>query len=132
MTTRILASIFILSLAACLPKVPGFDTYDIDYGDKVTVDNDVEVRFKDLLEDSRCPDGVSCIWPGEAIVLFEAVNESDTIRFPLHLGVEPTGLTDTLIFEEYNVELLRVDPEPVQGVEREKEDYSCRVVVEKI
>ena len=29
------------------------------------------IKFKELISDSRCPQDVTCIWPGEAKLLFE-------------------------------------------------------------
>lgn len=126
------ACVALVAFLACGKQTPGFDTYDIDYQEKVTFDKDKRLLFADVLFDNRCPIDAVCVVAGEAIVEFQAIENSDTITFALHRGVETTGITDTVIFGEYHVELIEVFPFPLAGVEVEKEEYECRVLVEKV
>jgi len=119
-------------LVACGKQTPGLDTYDIPYQEKVTFDKDKKLLFSDVLFDNRCPIDVACITGGEVIVEFQALENTDTMTFSLHLGPDATGPTDTVILVDYHIELLEVYPLPLAGVEVEKDDYECRVLIEKV
>ncbi|MCX7551436.1 hypothetical protein [Xanthomarina sp. F2636L] len=41
---------------------------------------DVQIKFSDVLSDSRCPEDVTCIWAGEAIVLIEILKDNQVIE----------------------------------------------------
>ena len=117
---------------SCGKQNPGVDTYDIEYSKRVTFDKDKKLRFADVVADNRCPIDAACITGGEVIIDFQGICNADTVAFRLHFGPDASGPTDTLIFEEYHVELLEVLPLPLVGVELEDEDYECRVLVEKV
>ncbi len=119
-------------LGSCSKQSPGLNTYDVSYSDRVSFDKDKRLRFSDVISDNRCPVDAMCITAGEAIIEFQGICNGDTIPFNLHLGGAASGPSDTLIFEEYRVELLEVLPLPAVGTELEKEDYECRVLVEKL
>ena len=61
-----------------LPSVILGEEFDLVFGDAIQIPtaNIVYVRFMDVLEDSRCPRTVQCIWAGRARVLVE-VKEGD-------------------------------------------------------
>ena len=41
--------------------------FDLRVGQEITVaGTDMKVRFDSVKEDSRCPEGVDCIWEGNA------------------------------------------------------------------
>ena len=40
---------------------------------------DLEVRFVEVVEDSRCPKNVNCIWAGEVTILVEVYRDSKKI-----------------------------------------------------
>ena len=124
-------ALVLVATASCGKLRPGFNTYDIEYSGKVTFDRDNQIYFRDVA-DSRCPIGAACIEPGEAVISFEALESGrDTIQFDLHLGIDPSGPIDTVIFDKYRIELLDVIPEPVAGEEFIKENYLARFLVDK-
>lgn len=128
--TGIMMAVF--AIAACSKQTPGLDTYDISYSDRINFDKDKRLSFSDVISDNRCPMDAVCITDGEAVIAFQGICNADTIPFTLHFGVAASGPSDTLIFEEYRVQLLEVLPLQLVGVEVEKEDYECRVLVEKV
>lgn len=124
--------VILVALVACSKQSPGLDTYDISYADRVNFDKDKRLEFSDVISDNRCPVDATCITAGEAIIAFQGICNGDTIPFNLHFGGAASGPSDTLIFDEYSLELLEVLPVPVAGTEMEKEDYECRVLVRKL
>jgi hypothetical protein len=110
----------------------GVNTYDIDYSESVTFDQNKKLTFVDVVTDSRCPIDVDCVWPGEATIALQAIcKPADTINFELSFGEIGEDHRDTTIFQIYRVEILEVLPLREEGIELEKEDYSIRVLIEK-
>jgi hypothetical protein len=118
--------------------------YDLtkDIGEEITIcfeekgtikdnENQVELKFIHLVEDSRCPEGVQCIWAGRAVVEIR-INSTDIIT--LAIG-DLTGATNTpyVNFVEYNnykITLLEVtyNKKKHQGKE---EKYQIKLRVDK-
>ena len=69
----------------------------------------LEVGFAKLVEDSRCPANVNCIWAGQAKILVEVRDVSygeSWDRYELTLGDGPVD------FDGYSIEFLALDPYP--------------------
>lgn len=94
-----------------------------------------ELRFDDPLlyrgleltllavDDSRCPDGVVCVWEGEVAIELAATQdgeELDTVRLLLSSRDEAAARTGV---GDYTVELVAVTPYPQEGVEPARADY---------
>lgn len=54
---------------------------------------DYSVKFSELISDSRCPIGVTCIWAGE-VVFTVTVSKNDTIVSSETFKIPPTSYTD--------------------------------------
>ena len=120
-----------LVVYGCGQLRPGVRSYDIEYSESSTIDKDHKLIFSDVLEDSRCPDGVQCPAPGVAVVAFEAVQDfRDTVRFNLTFNTD--AATDTVVFDEYRIQLMEVMPVPEVSSAPDPEDYEVRVLVEKL
>ena len=70
------------------------------------------LRFDGVGEDSRCPQGVQCVWAGNAVVKV-SITEGDIAfqRMALNTSVEPRNIT----FMGYVISLVSVRPEARQG-----------------
>lgn len=96
------------------------ESAQIEQGEKFTI------TYKDLLEDSRCPIGVECVWAGNAKVLLRIAERDSSVNTTLepkqttHLGGDGT---------RYTVQLLAVTPYPVYGVTMKKEETKIRLIV---
>jgi len=132
-------ALLFLSLASCNWGVlPSTDYPDITLGEQFRVDIDQTVKlastgyylsFRDVPYDSRCPEGVACIWAGFAHVdmnLWTARGDSSQIRFQIwgttcfqHQGVS----IDTLgfILTLYQLEPCRYMPDTVWS----RSDYAA-------
>lgn len=117
---------------SCSKARIGVNTYDIEHSNSAIFDQNKKLTFEDVVSDSRCPDDVSCVWPGEAVIALRAIcSPGDTLDFVLTFGDGINDHRDTTIFEIYKVELLEVLPPAEKGIELEKQDYSIRVLIEK-
>ena len=74
---------------------------------------DMNVTFKRMVEDSRCPKGVQCVWAGNATAEVEFMG---TYTRPVTLMISTTedakkGFTKTQEFNGYAISLVEVTPE---------------------
>ena len=83
--------------------------------------------FKDVIGDSRCPQGVQCIWEGQASVVLQAVLSDNEYNIIL---VEP-GLTNSANYTlfQYNI-VFNLEPYPQPNQTIEKGDYQLRMTVD--
>lgn len=95
-------------------------------------DSGIKITFKSVSQDSRCPEGVNCVWAGVAVAELEL---SGTSSKPVNVSLATMtlpqqNLSKTAVFEGYKIELKNVLPYPKKGVE--KGDYSIEISVYKI
>ena len=89
----------------------------------------VEIEWL-AVEDSRCAEGVECVWEGEVSVsLAVTVNNApaDTVDITLHAGDEDEATA--LVQGMYDIQVAGVEPYPVIDVVPERSAYRARLVV---
>lgn len=100
------------------------DEFELTLGDTVIVGVDkIPVEFIDVLEDSRCPSNVTCIWSGNGKVEIRFAQEN--IRLNTHLEPREVMLIDV------KIQLLSLDPYPEHPFQIEKDDYKIRLLITK-
>ena len=75
----------------------------------------VSIKFLEVLEDSRCPKGVSCIWAGRAIVKVEVTADGKTNEETLIFGeLRPGEKKNTTLYSssEFAINGLTLNPYP--------------------
>jgi hypothetical protein len=87
---------------------------------------DLQVTFVGVVEDSRCPTDVSCVWAGEV-----------KIKLSMRLGSQPAVEREALegrttLMEPYRLTVTRVLPEPVSTQKLQPSDYRINLIVVKI
>jgi len=96
----------------------------IKIGESVTLEKEsLTIKFKSLVADSRCPQGVVCVWEGNAEVILEVSKNEIALNTALDPKEKVVG--------DYNIQLRDVIPYPKAGEELKPEDYSIRIVVSK-
>lgn len=85
---------------------------------------DVTVTPRELLEDSRCPIGVQCIWAGQVRVRAQIDSGLGTAHEEFTVG-------RTITTEAEAVTLVEVSPTPREGTEIGKSDYRFIFEIEK-
>lgn len=102
------------------------DAIVLSVGDAVQVEG-YALRYVDLVEDSRCPEGTTCVWSGRAKVRLAAsspdsVETTQVLTLPYDTMNEDE--TDVWTLGEIMIELKDVRPPPgpeATGVPREVE-----------
>jgi len=123
---KLLFIVFALIIAGC--ALPSNSTGAVEnelvlqYGESKNLPReDIRVTFEKVLEDSRCPVGVTCVWEGNAkirLALLEldigSVGELNSNR-----KIDP----DSLVFAGYTIRIKSLDPYPIDGVSIDSMDY---------
>lgn len=89
----------------------------------------LKIRFVSLVEDSRCPADVNCIWAGNAKIKIEVRKYgSATKTFELN-----TNLADkTARFENYEIMLVSLAPHPRSNIRINQRSYTATLSVTKL
>ncbi len=77
--------------------------------ESVVPESDTSLRFVEVLEDSRCPEGVDCIWAGVARIKLEASGRDGRKH---EIVLDTLDGTDTAVHAGLKIRLTRVDPYP--------------------
>lgn len=113
------------------PRVSLNEEFSLSIGQRASiVDEDLEISFKEVIEDSRCPGGATCIWAGRVSCLIELVHKGSSYRMVL---TEP-GLKDEYSKERYQrYELMfHITPYPEAGKEISKDEYRLHLIVTEL
>lgn len=78
----------------------------------------LRLELVEVLEDSRCPRGVQCVWAGRARIRLVAAKPGTR---PAQLEVSLAG--PTVRYLDYDIRLLALDPQPVSGRRTPRGDY---------
>ena len=130
MTTAILPFLFILTSALAPPQdVTLGQEFDVRVGRWVTVEGErLRVTFDRVAEDSRCPEGVNCIWAGNAkVVLRLSKGRRRSSTLTLNTGTDPKEAS----YRGYEVRLVKLDPYPKEKRRIRRRDYVATLVVTK-
>jgi hypothetical protein len=95
---------------------------------EITGEN-LKIKFLEVVEDSRCPSNVNCIWAGRVSAVVEIKDDGSPYKMVL---TEP-GLTDTPSQETYQGYLFsfHVTPYPEAGKKIARDEYRLSLIVDK-
>ena len=98
-------------------------------GQKAVVQGErLTIRFSSVSEDSRCPQGVACIWHGNAGIVIEVVRKNAKgAQAVLNTDLSPREFG----YKGYKIKLLRLDPYPKAPDPIHPQDYEATLVVTK-
>lgn len=89
----------------------------------------LKIKFIEVLEDSRCPVDVDCIWAGNARVKIEVVSQRlGTKVFELNTNGEPRGNQ----IDGYAIELTGLTPSLRSDRPVKNEDYRASIMVSRL
>jgi len=115
---------------ATAPKI----TIKIPLGETITIDNH-HIEFMKVLEDSRCPKEVTCIWEGRAKVQVTVwKNEEDALIKELIFGQIKQGESKELTLftsEENMVKGYALNPYPSSEISSDEREYVLLIIEEK-
>lgn len=95
---------------------------------------EMNVTFKSVVEDSRCPKGTECVWQGTAVAEVEFMGlytRPMTLRLST-VNDQKKQLTRTQVFNGYDITLAEVTPEPAadKGGKSLRGNYRIAIVIQ--
>ncbi|MEH2457784.1 hypothetical protein [Nostoc sp.] len=106
--------------------------FHLKYGQVAYIQTEgIKIKFSEVIEDSRCPSNVTCIWEGQVIVGLDIIKNGrkfSTLKLTLLPGRDVSA---TQSLEKYTVILREVLPYPKNGQRIVTEDYIAKIVVAK-
>ncbi|HYG11662.1 MAG TPA: hypothetical protein VD835_17070 [Pyrinomonadaceae bacterium] len=104
-------------------------TLEVRAGQEVTVGaHKLKLKFVAVREDSRCPEGVQCIWAGNARV---AVKLTAGRRRAATVELNTTTAPRETTYANYTIKLTNLAPRPAQDKQPKARDYVATFVVSK-
>lgn len=94
----------------------------------------VSIKFLEVVEDSRCPEGVNCIWAGRAIVKAQITSNGKTEEKILTFGeVRPGEEKNTNLYSSTNFSIngLTLNPYPTSESSGKDKGYVLLICEEK-
>lgn len=134
MASAIFSLLFIFTTAWPQPVSVGKEAaldqeFEIKIGQRVSIKKEgLTVSFTRVAEDSRCPEGVQCIWAGNGKIVLrvsKARRRAATMR--LNTGMEPKQED----YRGYDVKLVSLNPYPKEGVVIKRKHYVATLIVSR-
>ena len=107
---------------------PGTE-FTLSVGEGATIaGEDLQVVFVEVISDSRCPTGATCIWAGEASCLIDITDGDATQSKVLTQPGASTPATTDYASYEIAFDIL---PYPELGKETQTEDYRLHLTISR-
>ena len=123
-----------LVLGGCFPGTGGVglgEEFTLSTGESAAIKGeDLEITFLEVLEDSRCPKNVTCIWEGRATSLVQVSINGDSENLELiepGLTYQPTSQT----YKNYRISFYLL-PYPEEGRQVTPADYRLVLTVSEL
>lgn len=113
-------------------KAPLNKEFNLKYGQIADVQTGgIEIKFSQVINDSRCPSNVTCIWQGQVVIGLDILKYGRKVS-TLNLTLVPGRDSLPVQFlDKYTVKLTQVLPYPQYGQQILLQDYIARIVVTK-
>ncbi len=113
-----------------IEKVMQGEGFSLAAGESAAVrGEDLEITFLEVLEDSRCPENVTCVWEGRAVIQIRISTDGKSENTEL---VEPGLSGDSPVYEYKNYVIgHRLLPYPEDAGEIDVADYRLMLIVVK-
>ena len=89
----------------------------------------ITIKFVSLIEDSRCPEGVNCVWAGNAkikVQISEGKDAGETFEMNTNLGAKGAS------FRGYAVNLVSLTPFPKADVKVSSDSYAATFSISRL
>ena len=129
MKTLILTIIMLLGIGG-IAAAQTTDTITLKPGQqKTTARAHLKIKFLNVVEDSRCPTDVNCIWAGNAKIKIRVTGlGSGPKTFELNTSMGPKGDQ----FDGWAINLESLTPAPKSGKTIRPKDYRARFTIVRL
>jgi hypothetical protein len=97
----------------------------------------MQLVLKEVINDSRCPEGVSCIWAGEVTAIVSVYKDSNVVEETTMVLSLKSAEDNKKWFASYlpskqkNIKIIAVVPYPKKGVRINSKDYYIKIAYAK-
>jgi hypothetical protein len=106
--------------------------FDLALGQSAHLASDqFSVTFAQVIEDSRCPKGVECVWAGQVAEMLD-VSQNGQASSPVKLTLGGAGRPSDAAMAQvagHTVQLMAVEPYPQNGKKPAPADYTVTLEV---
>ena len=88
----------------------------------------LKIKFISVIEDSRCPEGVNCIWAGNAKIKVEIKSSRTTKIFEFNTGMGPKGD----ILDGWAINLEELTPYPKNNITTDPKRYQAKFTIVRL
>jgi hypothetical protein len=89
----------------------------------------LNVKFVEMIEDSRCPKDVDCVWSGNARIKIEVKRDGSAAQI-IELN---TNINDkSARYDGLLIELISLTPEPANNIRINKNGYVATIAVSRL
>jgi hypothetical protein len=88
----------------------------------------LSVVFESVLEDSRCPEGVDCIWSGNAKIRIRSSKQKHAPA-PVELNTDVGPKSSTYL--DYEIKLVALKPRPKAEKPVQPNEYKAALIITK-
>lgn len=102
--------------------------FKIKYGQEVTVKGEgLRVKFDSVLDDSRCPKDVTCVWAGDAKIAISVRRaNAKASKLELHTNGQ---FNQTGKYQRYVIKLVALDPYPRASAKGRPGSYVATLLI---
>ena len=87
---------------------------------------ELRIKFVSVKEDSRCPQGVDCLWAGNGKIEIKVIDKNeDSAILELNTELEPKSVS----YKRFHIALISLEPYPKAEQNIKEEDYSAILAV---
>ena len=120
MKNLVVLMLFVLSISCASQKT---ETHKLS--------EEYSFKIKEIISDSRCPEGVTCVWAGEVELVLSIYKEGAFYKEETMTLNFKNFPENKLLLEKYTsnkkIKSIEVLPEKKQDVEISLEDYSLKI-----
>lgn len=106
----------------------------IPLGESIHLEN-VSIKFVEVLEDSRCPKNVTCVWAGRARVLVEVTESGNHVQQKeLLFGQTKKGeIINNILFttEDSEIKGMTLKPHPTSEIVEDKDPFILLIYIDR-
>lgn len=96
--------------------------------EKKLVQSKLTIRFLSLVEDSRCPTGVQCIWAGNGKIKVSIKRGTAAAKV---FEMDTNGANNTIAHGGYKITLKDLTPHPASNIRINRNGYVATFSVDK-
>lgn len=125
---RIFLLLIVVFLGFSVVSAQPAEQLSVKFGkQKMTKRGHISVKFIEMIEDSRCPTGVNCIWAGVARIKIRVTKNRKTADFELNTNQQDKPA----LFEGYSITLKGLTPSPSTTAKYSQSAYTAALFVAK-